>query len=117
MFPHSRTFTSQAELQEERRLMYVAMTRARDELYLTRAQERFYFGDYLRNPESRFLKEIPQDLIEEIQDTTYLENSRNFFSQSFSGISESFSPAYKKPQRENDISSFSVGDKVEHHKF
>lgn len=47
--------------------MYVAMTRARDELYLTRARERFYFGEYVRNPESRFIKEIPEEYIEKIE--------------------------------------------------
>jgi DNA helicase-2/ATP-dependent DNA helicase PcrA len=48
----------QALLEEERRLMYVAMTRAREELYISRALERFYFGEFKRNPESRFIKEI-----------------------------------------------------------
>ena len=51
-------------LEEERRLMYVAMTRAREELYISRANERFHFGDYVHNPESRFIKEIPAEYIE-----------------------------------------------------
>jgi len=65
MFPHSRTHSNPKELEEERRLMYVAMTRARDELYISRAKERLYFGDYVRNPESRFIGEIPAEYLEE----------------------------------------------------
>jgi len=43
IFPHSRTHSNMRELEEERRLMYVAMTRAKQELFLTRAKERLYF--------------------------------------------------------------------------
>jgi DNA helicase-2/ATP-dependent DNA helicase PcrA len=45
--------------------MYVAMTRAKKELYISRASERFYFGNYVRNPISRFIKEIPKESIED----------------------------------------------------
>ncbi|MDR0771607.1 MAG: hypothetical protein LBF15_00625 [Candidatus Peribacteria bacterium] len=58
LFPTGRSLMEQALLEEERRLMYVAMTRAREELYISRALERFYFGEFKRNPESRFIKEI-----------------------------------------------------------
>jgi DNA helicase-2/ATP-dependent DNA helicase PcrA len=47
--------------------MYVAMTRAREELFITRAKERLYFGDYVRNPESRFIAEIPAENIEVVE--------------------------------------------------
>ena len=50
------------ELEEERRLMYVAMTRAKKKLCISRAKERFTFGNYSSNPASRFLKEIPKEL-------------------------------------------------------
>jgi DNA helicase-2/ATP-dependent DNA helicase PcrA len=43
------------------------MTRAREELFITRAKERLYFGDYVRNPESRFIAEIPTDSIETVE--------------------------------------------------
>ena len=43
--------------------MYVAMTRAKKRLFITRARERYNFGNYSMNPASRFLKEIPEDLI------------------------------------------------------
>ena len=44
--------------------MYVAMTRAKEELFISRATERFYFWDYVRNPESRFIKEIDEKFLE-----------------------------------------------------
>lgn len=52
------------EIEEERRLMYVAMTRAKRTLTITRARERYTFGNYSANPASRFLKEIPAELTE-----------------------------------------------------
>jgi DNA helicase II / ATP-dependent DNA helicase PcrA len=114
VFPHSRTFSSQKELEEERRLMYVAMTRAREELYLTRAGERFYFGDYIRNPASRFLKEIPEEYLEVISqkiDTNFFHNSFSFWE------TDAIIPAIKKPTQINDVTQFHVWDKIEHHKF
>ena len=64
LFPHSRTFLEPRELEEERRLMYVALTRAKKRLYITRARERYRFGSYSANPRSKFVKEIPAELIE-----------------------------------------------------
>ncbi|MFZ2528363.1 MAG: DNA helicase PcrA [Rhodococcus sp. (in: high G+C Gram-positive bacteria)] len=63
-FPHMRALGDPAELAEERRLAYVGITRARRRLYLSRAVLRSSWGQPLSNPESRFLQEIPQDLIE-----------------------------------------------------
>jgi DNA helicase-2/ATP-dependent DNA helicase PcrA len=51
-------------LEEERRLMYVAVTRAKEELYISKAAQRFSFGDFVRNPKSRFIDEIPSEHIE-----------------------------------------------------
>ena len=63
VFPHSRSLDSggKSELEEERRLMYVAMTRARRELFLCFADERQLYGGVSRNPPSRFLEEIPSE--------------------------------------------------------
>jgi DNA helicase-2/ATP-dependent DNA helicase PcrA len=63
LFPHSRTANSRDELEEERRLCYVGMTRAMEKLYLTHARRRRIFGDYQFNPPSRFLAEIPAKLL------------------------------------------------------
>ena len=67
LFPHSRSFEGQDEIEEERRLCYVGMTRAMEKLYLTHARRRRIFGDYQFNPPSRFLGEIPQNLLENVK--------------------------------------------------
>lgn len=64
IFPHSRCFDSKTELEEERRLMYVGVTRAQDKLYLTHAKRRQMYGEYKYYNPSRFLAEIPQELLE-----------------------------------------------------
>ena len=64
MFPHMRALGDPTELSEERRLAYVGITRARQRLYLTRAKVRSSWGQPMLNPESRFLAEIPQHLID-----------------------------------------------------
>ena len=68
MFPSSRSLNTRDALEEERRLFYVAITRARDELYLTYPQLRLSggYGDVFQRP-SRFLQEIPNDLVEDWQ--------------------------------------------------
>ncbi|MFJ6096751.1 MULTISPECIES: UvrD-helicase domain-containing protein [Actinomycetes] len=63
-FPHMRALGDPAELSEERRLAYVGITRARKRLYLSRAMVRSAWGSPMQNPESRFLQEIPQHLID-----------------------------------------------------
>ncbi|WP_433610706.1 DNA helicase PcrA [Prescottella agglutinans] len=63
-FPHMRALGDPAELSEERRLAYVGITRARHRLYLTRAIVRSAWGQPVTNPESRFLQEIPADLVD-----------------------------------------------------
>jgi DNA helicase II / ATP-dependent DNA helicase PcrA len=67
VFPHFRSMTDADELEEERRLAYVGITRARRRLYLTHAWSRSLFGASSYNPPSRFLNEVPSELIEEIQ--------------------------------------------------
>ncbi|OZE46050.1 ATP-dependent DNA helicase PcrA, partial [Rhodococcus sp. 05-2254-6] len=63
-FPHMRALGDPNELSEERRLAYVGITRARQRLYLTRAIMRSAWGQPIANPESRFLQEVPQHLID-----------------------------------------------------
>ena len=64
LFPHSNSLTELAELEEERRLCYVAITRAKEKVYLTNAKSRFYFGRVQANLPSRFLGEIPKNLVD-----------------------------------------------------
>jgi DNA helicase-2/ATP-dependent DNA helicase PcrA len=76
LFPHARSADDEAELEEERRLCYVGMTRAETKLVLTGAARRRVFGEYQSSEPSRFLDEIPPDLIHRIQPQ---------FSSSYSG--------------------------------
>jgi DNA helicase II / ATP-dependent DNA helicase PcrA len=64
MFPHMRALGDPTELSEERRLAYVGITRARQRLYVSRARVRSSWGQPMLNPESRFLREIPQELMD-----------------------------------------------------
>ncbi|MFZ2501237.1 MAG: DNA helicase PcrA [Nocardioides sp.] len=64
VFPHSRSLSDPTELQEERRLAYVGVTRAQQRLYVSRAVQRSAWGAPMHNPASRFLDELPIDLVE-----------------------------------------------------
>lgn len=63
LFPHSRSLMDLSELEEERRLCYVGITRAKEQLYLTYAQERLYFGSRTAGIVSRFITDIPEELV------------------------------------------------------
>ena len=67
LFPHIRSQDDDDELEEERRLCYVGMTRAKTRLFLTSAARRRVFGEYQSSEPSRFLSEIPTHLLDEIQ--------------------------------------------------
>jgi DNA helicase-2/ATP-dependent DNA helicase PcrA len=105
VFPSSKSVEERNGLEEERRLMYVAITRARKELILTFAKSRYVFGDYQMQMPSRFLKELPEDEIkfEEVgfgSQYAYSSQSENNFRNNSSanwGHSFSSSPSFKKP--------------------
>ncbi|MBC7964124.1 MAG: exodeoxyribonuclease V subunit gamma, partial [Steroidobacteraceae bacterium] len=65
LFPHARSLDDLDGMEEERRLCYVGMTRARERLYLLNARRRYVFGQEQCNPPSRFLKDIPEELLED----------------------------------------------------
>jgi DNA helicase-2/ATP-dependent DNA helicase PcrA len=67
LFPHSRSAEDEDEVEEERRLCYVCLTRARERLILTGASRRRIFGDYQTTEPSRFLSEIPEELMDRIE--------------------------------------------------
>lgn len=126
IFPSFRSLQNTTELEEERRLMYVAMTRAKEELYLSRAEERFHFWEYIRNPESRFLQEIDKNFIKYCDLSDYIDykSSTSFFdsisSSNFNFWEESSWTSLKnviKKFPQNDLSKFWVWTKVSHPKF
>ena len=71
LFPHSRSLMDTNQLEEERRLAYVGITRAKEVLYLTYANSRLYFGEKLSNPPSRFIMDIPENLLENIGENSF----------------------------------------------
>jgi DNA helicase-2/ATP-dependent DNA helicase PcrA len=71
LFPHSRSLFDISQLEEERRLAYVGITRSKQHLYLTYAGRRLYFGQRASNPPSRFIIDIPEELLESA-DNSYL---------------------------------------------
>ncbi|MCK9272240.1 UvrD-helicase domain-containing protein [Candidatus Gracilibacteria bacterium] len=119
IFPHSRTFSEPKELEEERRLMYVAMTRAKKVLYISKASERYMFGNYSANPASRFIREIPAEFTEKIMSTFTRPNYfKNPVTSDFLPNNDSFELKQKiRTIVHNDVSKFSLGDKVDHAKF
>ena len=70
LFPHANSMEDINELEEERRLCYVAITRAREKVYLTHATSRMYFGNVQMNMPSRFLEEIPESVVEYINNSS-----------------------------------------------
>jgi DNA helicase-2/ATP-dependent DNA helicase PcrA len=85
LFPHSRSSDDEAELEEERRLCYVAITRAQRQLVLTSAGRRRIFGEYQAADPSRFLEEIPARLIEEVPSAASTYSARPYPSRPSAG--------------------------------
>lgn len=71
IFPGNQSMYSEEELEEERRLAYVGITRAKEKLYLVNAQQRMLYGTTSRNMPSRFLREIPMNVTEDVSTRTY----------------------------------------------
>ena len=125
LFPSSRSMDSENGLEEERRLCYVAFTRAMERLILTSAEYRVRYGQGDNTIESTFLKEIDPKLLSEKGDSVFRNtNSRNRIGMdtgSLDGFSKAaFDPLkyMKKEVKENASNkNFSVGDRVTHSKF
>ncbi|PIR26917.1 MAG: ATP-dependent DNA helicase PcrA [Candidatus Brennerbacteria bacterium CG11_big_fil_rev_8_21_14_0_20_43_10] len=78
ILPHERSVSSPEQLEEERRLLYVGMTRAKQELYLTCAHNRLLHGEYATNPPSRFLRDIPERLTHFVDQSIHLRLSDEY---------------------------------------
>ena len=105
LFPHENSINEHGGLEEERRLMYVAMTRAMRRLYLSHSQMRMLHGQTRYNIESRFIDEIPEELLKKINDAK---------SVSTTATQRTLSPSMTEQKGQ---AGFRVGQQVQHSKF
>ncbi|MEY3319143.1 MAG: DNA helicase PcrA [Actinobacteria bacterium] len=111
VFPHSRTLGEKNELEEERRLAYVGLTRARERLYLSRAEYRSAWGAPNYNPPSRFLEEIPEQLID------WNKSESGFTTPPITRKKFSSPPPPRATGKQSSGLQLSVGDRVSHDTF
>lgn len=127
VFPHSRSMGNDSELQEERRLCYVGMTRAKEELHLSLAARRSVFGKPSFNPPSRFLSDIPMELVDASSGGSAGDGPEGLrrVRQDRSGAYQVMEPRKSSSLIEDDEAApstlwkppFTVGQKVAHPKF
>jgi DNA helicase-2/ATP-dependent DNA helicase PcrA len=128
LFPHSRSIMEAPQLEEERRLFYVGMTRAEHKLYLTSARYRRYFGnmDQQVSEPSRFIAEIPDELVEEAgerrrrhtakyEGTSY--DTVNAVMKVLGGGESKAPPAYKPAAPKKPAGTWTLGTRVKHAKY
>ena len=115
LFPHKMSMDDPDGLEEERRLAYVGITRAEKKLYLTHAETRRLYGMESMSPRSRFVREIPPELVEEIRMTASISRP---LSGSDSRLHRSKTPnaPWKSIQMDNDL-GLKLGQRVEHKMF
>jgi DNA helicase-2/ATP-dependent DNA helicase PcrA len=115
VFPHSRALYDQNEMEEERRLCYVGMTRAKEELYMMHAASRMLYGTTQHNPPARFLSEISGDNISE-SSNIFSSGFKNFDStkENLTGWAENLPKSKEEPRYVED---YEEGDIVEHTLF
>ncbi|HEY2878035.1 DNA helicase PcrA [Nocardioides sp.] len=130
VFPHSRSLDDGGELEEERRLAYVGLTRARERLYLSRALVRSAWGAPAHNPGSRFLGEVPDELVDwrrteadqvhwqrpDLSQTTGVGQPTAAGRRNFSAAAARADVAAKS-KRAREVPSLSPGDRVAHDTF
>ncbi len=134
VFPHARTLEDEQELEEERRLAYVGITRAEEKLYMTLAQTRTLFGRSAMNAPSRFLQEVPEELIEYVSPSDEFSGSSggsfggvygNTYGGTYGGTyGRTYGSAWNSSSARNEKASakagatdFRQGDKVSHRKW
>ena len=120
VFPHSRSLGSDTELEEERRLAYVGMTRAREELHLMHAHRRSMFGTPNFNRRSRFLEDIPDTLLDVQGEGTYTPVGMRQVYQERSGgyrVDEAKAAPVAAAPKPDFKAPFDVGQRVTHPKF
>ncbi len=122
LFPSIASMMNPEEINEERRLAYVGITRAKQKLYLTKTKSRMLFGSTTFNKESRFVTEIPDELLEKTGESRMFQTpagsaaSIGIGSKQKSGYSPAKSSFYQKPAIKSGT-TYSVGDSVLHKVF
>ncbi len=118
IFPSVRSIDMEEELEEERRLAYVAITRAKKKLYISSASQRMLFGSTQRNFTSRFIKEIDKSLIDK-HDNTVIEKTDKPPVQEVKSLSLQQQIALSKQKAKNKVENldYSVGERVKHNIF
>ena len=111
LFPHKMSAQEPGRMEEERRLCYVGITRAMQKLYITYAENRRLFGTETYNSPSRFISEIPPNLVHEVRLKT--EISRPLFNADYGKVGQFSDPA---PDFD-DLPPLALGGRVEHPKF
>ena len=112
-FPHQRSFGDAKEMEEERRLAYVGITRARQRLYLSRAMVRMTWGSPVYGPQSRFIDEIPDELL------SWLRGAPSSAPTPVARTSAPSASSFMKSQHRGGgtVVDLAVGDRVNHDKF
>ncbi len=113
VFPHSRSLFEEEEMEEERRLAYVGITRAERQLYLTNARLRTLYGRTTTNPPSRFITEIPEECLESVAD----QNAQPAWMSSSGGRKQVTRRPVQSSLTGGEQFAWSVGDKAEHRKW
>jgi DNA helicase-2/ATP-dependent DNA helicase PcrA len=123
LFPHSRSSEDETELEEERRLCYVGITRAERRLVLTSAARRRNFGEYQSTTASRFIAEIPPELVDEVPSTSvspYSSSFSQFRAQPYgrAGRVREVQPAYAYEDEDQSVpAGLHPGVQVRHPQF
>ena len=114
ILPHMRSFDEPAQMEEERRLCYVGMTRAKERLYLLRAFRRYMMGASQHAPPSRFLRDIPPELLVQ---RSAVSDEAEAVQRGPQRFREAFRRGADGPPAERDEGGFRAGDKVRHPSF
>lgn len=124
IFPASRSLDSEENLEEERRLAYVAITRAKKKLYLTSAGQRMLFGQIQRNITSRFMREIGNELIEKHDNAARMKNKVNNNDNPVTAVHSSTlqqqlarNKMHAVTPAKTENTSYSAGERVQHNVF
>lgn len=128
LFPHARTLMDETEIEEERRLCYVGITRAKEKLFLSSTKMRTIYGNTVTYPPSRFLQEIPAHLVKTIKRQERFSALENFkqVSEKYSARPQkpasTFNPHSFMPQKPAAAAGgtgtrFNTGDRVSHSKW